>query len=157
MTAVPDLRPVRPEDAAGIQDLLDGIFREYGLTFDLPGFDADMRDPAGSYATPARVLWVLAEDEAILGTVGVAIDGKQAELKRLYLSPRLRGQGWGRRLTAHALAYARAAGCARLVAWSDTLFVHAHRLYREMGFVQEGRRPLEDLNQSWEYGFWIQL
>lgn len=154
---MPELRRVRPADASGIQDLLAGIFGEYGITFDLPGFDADMQDPAGSYNTPEKVLWVLADGATILGTVGVAIAGTEAELKRLYLSPTLRGQGWGGRLTQHAIEYARAAGCTRFVAWSDTLFTHAHRMYRQLGFTQEGKRPLEDLDQSWEYGFWMQL
>jgi putative acetyltransferase len=50
--------------------------------------------------------------------------------------------------------YARRAGVRRMLLWSDTRFVEAHRLYRSMGFRQlDEPRDLHDSNNSVEYGF----
>jgi putative acetyltransferase len=67
--------------------------------------------------------------------------------------PSRRRQGWGRRLTELAIDYARRAGRRRMILWSDTRFLDAHRLYRKMGFTQRGMRELHDSNNSVEYGF----
>jgi len=78
-------------------------------------------------------------------------------LKTLYVHPSLRRQGWGRKLTTLAIAYAQAAGKQKMILWSDTRFTDAHRLYRNLGFTEMGRRDLNDSNNSVEYGFEMPL
>jgi putative acetyltransferase len=75
------------------------------------------------------------------------------ELKTLYVHPSLRRQGWGRKLTTLAIDYARRGGKRKMILWSDTRFLDAHRLYRSMGFNEMGSRELFDSNNSIEYGF----
>lgn len=153
----PTLRVARPEDTPHIIDLIARVYAEYGLICEPDGFDRDLRDPRGHCRAHGGEFWVAEEAGRIIATVGVTIDGTGGELKRLYVDTPARGQGLGRWLTEHAIGHARRAGCTCFIAWSDTLFTHAHALYRSMGFVQQGRRQLEDLNQSWEYGFVLTL
>ena len=151
------LRPARPADTPRVIALITRVFAEYGLFCDVDGFDRDLHDPGGYCRARGGEFWVAEMRGQIVATVGVTLDESTGELKRLYVDAAARGRGLGRRLTQHAIDFARAAGCTRFIAWSDTLFTHAHALYRGMGFVQAGRRPLDDVNQSWEYGFWLPL
>jgi len=91
----------------------------------------------------------------IVGSVGVErLDADSAELHRLYLDARLRGQGTGRALLESALAWCRAERISQMILWSDTRFDQAHRLYTRMGFRQTGERILpDDANQTREYRF----
>jgi len=62
------------------------------------------------------------------------LDQETAELKRMYVSPSLRGTGLGRRLVAALEAEARALGVRRLVLETGVLQVAALALYRATGF-----------------------
>ncbi len=62
------------------------------------------------------------------------LDGATAELKRMYVSPALRGKGMGRRLVAALEAEARALGVRRLVLETGIRQAAALALYRATGF-----------------------
>jgi GNAT superfamily N-acetyltransferase len=62
------------------------------------------------------------------------LDAETAELKRMYVSPLLRGQGLGRRLLAALEAEARALGVRRLVLETGVRQAAAIALYRATGF-----------------------
>lgn len=62
------------------------------------------------------------------------IDSETAELKRMYVSPSLRGTGLGRRLVAALEAEARTLGVRRLVLETGTRQLAAIALYRATGF-----------------------
>jgi N-acetylglutamate synthase-like GNAT family acetyltransferase len=152
-----NVRLATADDAPAIVEMITGVFAEYGLTCEPAGFDRDLADPGGYCRDRAGEFWVVEAGGAIVATVGLTIGGTVGELKRLYVDRAARGHGLGRRLTQLAIDHACAAGCTRFVAWSDTLFEHAHALYRSIGFTQDGKRPLYDINQSWEYGFSMDL
>jgi len=87
----------------------------------------------------------------------VLLHADAAELKTLYVHRSLRRQGWARRLVQMAIEHARLRGRQQMILWSDTRFLDAHRLYTNMGFLQTGKRELEDSNNSIEYGFELAL
>ena len=62
------------------------------------------------------------------------LDAETAELKRMYLSPTVRGRGLGRRLVAALEAEARALGVRRLVLETGGRQAAALALYRATGF-----------------------
>jgi len=62
------------------------------------------------------------------------LDAETAELKRMYVSPAVRGRGLGRRLVAALEAEARALGIRRLVLETGILQDAALALYRATGF-----------------------
>ena len=62
------------------------------------------------------------------------LDAETAELKRMYVSPIVRGSGLGRRLVAALEAEARALGVRRLVLETGVRQAAALALYRATGF-----------------------
>lgn len=155
------VRPVRAGDAAAVRELIEQVYSEYDIPFELDGYDRDLRDPGATYRARGGEFWVVERDGRIVATVAVLVhDGGGArlgELKRLYVERAARGYGLGRRLTRMAIDYARACVCTRFCAWSDTCLRHAHAMYLAMGFTQDGERPVEEGSASREFGFWLTL
>ena len=105
---------------------------------------------SGIYTTPGATHFRL-EPEEVTGARGAflivyhegtpvgcgavrLIDAGTAELKRMYVSPSLRGKGLGRRLVAALEAEARALGVRRLVLETGIWQAAALALYRGAGF-----------------------
>jgi len=63
------------------------------------------------------------------------LDGKSAELKRMYVDPAVRGRGLGRRLVMALEEEARLLGARRLVLETGVRQVAALALYRASGFL----------------------
>lgn len=115
------------------------LFREYseklGVSLCFQGFEQELTTLETMYAAPGGALLLIEQDGAFLGCAGLRALGEHAEMKRLYVRPELRGQGWGRRLAEAIVERARALGYRRL--YLDTLpaMTEARALYRDMGFV----------------------
>ena len=137
-----------------VLDLIGSVFAEYGMTFDPPGYDADLLKIPTKYLETGGAFWVLEDDGRVVGTVAVVpLSPEEVEIKRVYLAASLRGQGWGQRLMQHALAWAAARGYRRAQLWSDVKFDRAHVMYQRLGFVPMGIRDCDDIDRSREYGF----
>ena len=150
----PVVREAVPADTPAIQQLISGIFGEYGLALVVDGVDEHLAEPAEYFHAHGGEFWVVEDCERIVATVGgLPHEGDAVELKALYVHPSIRRQGWGGRLTTLVMDYARTAGKKRVILWSDTRFTDAHRLYRGLGFRPCGRRDLNDPYDSSEYGF----
>jgi ribosomal protein S18 acetylase RimI-like enzyme len=75
------------------------------------------------------------------GTPGLAVArDEEAELARLAVAAAARGQGIGRRLTAHCETLARDAGWPAIVLWSRRYQTAAHRLYERLGYRRTPER-----------------
>ena len=92
------LRPVTNDDADHVIQLIDDVYREYGETMHLEQADRDLKDLQGAYMGRGGSFVVLEQDHEIVGchaTLPVDPAAKLGTLRRLYLAPKLRGQGWG--------------------------------------------------------------
>lgn len=152
-----NLRPTIPEDVPGILKLISEVYAEYGCVLDAEGEEHHLLEPGPYFRAHGGEFWVVEEEGTIRATAAVLLHEDSGELKTLYVHTSLRRQGWGRRLTSLAIDYARAAGKRKLILWSDTRFLNAHRLYRKMGFREMGIRDLKDSNNTLEYGFEMSL
>jgi len=80
--------PFEASHATAVLDVIGAVFREYAMTFDPSGFDADLTDIRRSYLERGGRFWVLVDDDRVVGTVAVVPTGRVAcEIKRLYLLP----------------------------------------------------------------------
>lgn len=147
------LRPTIPEDVPGILALIGEVYTEYGCVLNAEKEERHLLEPGPYFRSHGGEFWVVEESGRIRATVAVTLDGDAGELKSLYVHSSLRRQGWGRKLTALAIYYARAGGKQKMILWSDTRFLDAHRLYRSLGFRETSMRDLHDSNNSVEYGF----
>jgi phosphoserine phosphatase len=148
------LVPFEARHATDVVSVIAGVFTEYGMTFDLADWDADLQDIERHYVAAGGCFSVLVDGGRVVGSIGaVPKDATTCELKRLYLRPEYRGGGHGRRLIEHVLAWAAGAGYRAIVAWSDVRLGTAHQVYRRLGFTDIGERALEDIDKSREYGF----
>ena len=106
---------------------LTGMYPEPGATH----FGLDPSEVAEGHGA----FLVIERDGTPVGCGAVRrIDSETAELKRMYVSPDLRGSGLGRRLVAALEAEAEQLGVRRLVLETGTRQLAAIALYRATGF-----------------------
>ena len=79
--------------------------------------------------------WVMTEESEIVGMFGLERpDSATAELRRMYVDPRARRGGAGRRMLAFAEDVARRDGCQLMVLSTSELQPNAISLYRNSGY-----------------------
>jgi putative acetyltransferase len=87
-----------------------------------------------------QLLFAVARDHggAAVGCGAVVLEADAGELKRMYVSPRCRGQGVATRLLERLEARALQHGCAVLRLETGPLQPEALGLYERLGFVRRG-------------------
>jgi GNAT superfamily N-acetyltransferase len=119
-------------------DAVRALFREYqqaiGVSLCFQSFEEELAGLPGAYAPPRGRL-LIAIDGELAGCVALRPAGEAAEVKRLYVRDRWKGQGLGRRLMARLIEEAHTAGYRRLVLDTLPSMTAAHALYRSLGFT----------------------
>ena len=131
-----ELTPIRPEHDAAVAALVRSCLKENGL--DIPGtayFDKSLESLSSFYDRPGRAYYVLLEDGAVIGGIGLAeYEGDCCELQKLYLAAAARGKGTGRRLVAFIEDEARRLGYRRIYLETHSNLAAAVRLYEKAGY-----------------------
>jgi putative acetyltransferase len=150
------IREASDEDGPALARLIAGVFAEYPGCLYEPAEFPELDSPATWFAQRGGRLWVMVNDGAVAGSMGV-VAGHRAgefELLKVYLASAMRGQGFAAAMLAGALAFAQASGGQKLSLWSDTRFVEGHAFYRRQGFVRlPGVRALHDVSDTLEHRF----
>lgn len=135
---------IREAVAPADVDLARALFVEYarwlGVDLCFQGFEKELATLPGAYARPhGRLLLAGAPGEAFacvalrpLGELVVA--APVGEVKRLYVQPAARGQGWGARLARTLIDEARATGYRELRLDTLDWMAGARALYAKLGF-----------------------
>lgn len=126
---------VTSEHLQGVRELWLDYWNQLGFTPCFQGFADELDSLPGLYAPPDGRLLLVTMDDQSAGAVALRRhDETTAEIKRLYVNPKFRGQKLGELLISRLFAEARAAGYKRLV--GDTLPVMgtAIGLYDRLGF-----------------------
>jgi putative acetyltransferase len=127
--------------AESLQDIVQtrALFMEYaqGLGVDLcfQDFGAELASLPGAYAPPRGRLLLAGAPGAAFGCIALRpLDDRAGELKRMYVQPARRGEGWGRRLAVEIVAQARVAGYRELKLDTLARLLAARALYADLGF-----------------------
>jgi DNA-binding MarR family transcriptional regulator/GNAT superfamily N-acetyltransferase len=132
---------------------------EYQFNEEFEALVATLFAQFASKHDPAKErMWVAEVDGERVGCVFVvrnADDPTAAQLRCLLVDPKARGLGIGKRLVDECIAFATAAGYARMLLWTNDTLVSARRIYQAAGFslVSEERHHSfgHDLvGQIWE-------
>jgi ribosomal protein S18 acetylase RimI-like enzyme len=115
------------------------LFEEYAASLEVDlafqGFETELETLPGGYAPPSGRLLLGWDGDLLAGCVALrALDRDTAEMKRLYVRPRFRGTGWGRRLAERIVAEARSAGYRRIRLDTLPSMAGARALYQSLGF-----------------------
>lgn len=109
----------------------------FAASLEQQNYDVEIAHLEEKYPPPKGILYLVYVDGKLAGCVGMKpSDEVSAELKRLYIRPKFRGQKLGEMLTRRIMDDARKAGYKKLRL--DTLpgLKSALSLYRRMGFYE---------------------
>ncbi len=130
------LRPATNQDGEAIKALVFSVLVEHGLKPDPTATDADLQDIELSYVERGGMFEILVNQAGeVVGTIGLfPLSPSVCELRKMYLAPSVRGQGFGRRLLERALTRARELGFERVVLETASVLRAAIALYERYGF-----------------------
>lgn len=150
------IHPVRTQDYAGFDEVVQEVYREYGFTYDPEGYHRDLFDLDAFYP---HGFWVATnENGKVLGGAGLKHDGSGFEVARMYVRPSARKLGIGSALMEILIREAQCLGAAKLNIWTDTAFGDAHRLYQKFGAKTVSERICPgDPDQACEHGMVLQI
>lgn len=136
------LRPIAATDDPAMARIVREVMIEHGASG--PGFaigDPEVDALSAAYdphREPPAEYWVLEEAGEVVGGGGFGSlaggDGSTCELRKMYLLPRARGRGLGRRLLEHLLARMAARGYRRCYLETLGTMQQARALYLAAGF-----------------------
>ena len=116
-------------------------FREYAawLKVDLcfQGFEMELAELPGDYAAPRGRLLVACDGPHVVGCAALRpLEGRECEMKRLYVMPSYRGQGIARRMAEKLVSEANVLGYRRILLDTLDFMVSARALYASLGFKE---------------------
>jgi len=128
-----------PASGADEISVVRQLFLEYqqslGISLCFQRFDEELAGLPGDYASLLGGLWLARVSGDAVGSVALRPAGHgRGEMKRLYVQPRMRGQGIGRRLVDAVLTAATGAGYTSLCLDTLPTMHEAQRMYRRLGF-----------------------
>jgi DNA-binding MarR family transcriptional regulator/GNAT superfamily N-acetyltransferase len=139
------LRGTRPGDLGWVIERNAAVYAsEFGWNEEYEGLVARIVADYAATRDPEReTAWVAELDGERAGAVFCVRDKEPgtARLRLLLVDPPARGHGIGRRLVEECVAFARTAGYAEMVLWTNDILAGARRIYRRAGFELVAERP----------------
>ena len=131
--------------------------QEYGWSEKFEGLCAEIVAQMIERFDPARDRHMIADiDGEPVGSAFVVKDADDvARLRLLLVEPKVRGLGIGKRLVDECVAFARAAGYARMTLWTHSCLAAAREIYRKAGFEKIAEQPHDEwgvavVGETWE-------
>ncbi len=118
----------------------DSNFKKY---LSQQNYDDEFNDPSIKYGLPYGRLFLLKSDNLLIGCIALRkVDDKTCEMKRLYIKPQFRGNGYSHLLLQKAIESANEIGYECIILDTLPYLEAALKLYKEYGF--EEIKPFND-------------
>lgn len=138
------IREYQKTDQRLVKEFVLKILGEFGFAPHAE-WDKDLEDPFTAYMQNGGMFYVIEDEEKIVGTIAIKKqENGIAEIKRLYLDSRLRGQHIGEKLLEMAISFCHAHNYKTIVLDTWKRLTAAHSLYVKKGF-RETRRENEQI------------
>jgi len=139
MSSLVILKATAPEHFAQGRALFEDYQRWLAVDLSFQNFSAELESIATMYGPPSGVLLVAKSGDLYAGCVGIRpLEGRCAEMKRMYVPEAFRGRGIGRALAEASVSAARELGYAAVRLDTVPRLEAALAIYRSLGFVEIG-------------------
>lgn len=130
------MRAKSPADIADVRTLFNEYAESLGFSLCFQSFEVELAKLPWEYAPPSGRLLLARSGAVAAGCVAMhKLEEEICEMKRLYVRPRFRGTGLGRRLAEEIIAQAREIGYRRMrLDTVVSVMGRAVELYRVLGF-----------------------
>jgi putative acetyltransferase len=124
-----------PEDLPTVRALFQAYADSLGFDLDFQGFRQEIAHLPGEYAKPSGAILVAHSGEHFSGCIALRkLTEEMCEMKRLYVQPRYRAEGLGRRLAEAIIAEARHSRYRFMRLDTVPTMAAAISLYESLGF-----------------------
>lgn len=152
------IRKIRPEDNGQLEAVIKACFPEFNIPLEGTAYeDAETPRMYESYSGDREVYFVVANDQEVLGGGGIKqlkdYNGNVCELQKMYFSPKVRGQGYGKKMFEVCLNAAKDLGYETCYLESASQLKAAIHIYESFGF----KHLTEPLGNTGHYscGVWM--
>ncbi len=133
------IRNIEPKDNEKIEKIVKSTILEFGLPTKGSAYeDKDTLNMFAAYEAPNASYFILEHDNEVIGGGGIKpLQGENeqvCELQKMYVLPKGRGKGFGRKLFERCLLAAKDLGYEQCYLESDPGMTAAIRLYEQNGF-----------------------
>jgi N-acetylglutamate synthase-like GNAT family acetyltransferase len=131
-----NIRSASNLDVERVKSLIYSILREYGLEPEPNGTDVDLNDIEANYINRGGIFELLEDENGeLFGTVGLyPMNEKTVELRKMYFTKDLRGQGFGKKTLQRMIEKSKESGFKRIYLETATPLKEAIHLYEKFGF-----------------------
>jgi len=135
-----NIREIEPEDNKQIENVIRATFHEYKLPLVGTAYaDNETSRMYESYQNDNEIYFVIESNGMVQGGAGIKPlkkkeDGTICELQKMYFSPSVRGQGYGKRMFKKCLEFAKNFGYTQCYIESALQLKEAINMYESFGF-----------------------
>lgn len=132
------IRNWEPPDREIVAKLISQVLAEYGLGWEPEGADRDVLWVEEHYLHRGGEFWVVEQNQQIVGTGAyypIQRGNQAVEIRKMYLSPEVRGRGLGKFLLTTLEQTAASQGFRECWVETATVLQEAVQLYEKYGYV----------------------
>jgi putative acetyltransferase len=125
-----------PDDSIEVLEIWHEFIGNSSVNLDYQKNRLEVSDLPGEYAPPAGRILLAREGDSVVGSIAMRrVNSAICEMKRLYVKPVARGTALGRALSLRLIEEARRAGYREIRLDVHGEFIHARKLYVDLGFT----------------------